>query len=230
MRSDSIRLSVVVPAGPGESAWTALPALLAPLQVRHEIVLSTATEPMNDPPAPVRVVQGPSGRAQQLNAGVAASRGDWLWLLHADSRPGPDTLRAATAFIAAREHPVQASLGWFELAFDGDGPAAVSLNARGANLRSRWLGLPFGDQGWLMSRRTFERVGRFDAGFGRGEDLEYIVRARRRGVRLNPAGAVLITSARRYRDRGWLRTTAAHAWFTLWLWTRAEMRNCSKRT
>lgn len=224
MHRDALRLSIVVPAGPGESAWTALPDLLTPLGVNHEIVLSTAGAPSRKPPERVRLVQGPAGRAHQLNAGIAAARAEWLWLLHADSRPGPAALAAAAAFMAAHDNPHRPVLGWFELAFDRAGPAVVALNARGANLRSRRFGLPFGDQGWLLPRRTFDRVGAFDAGFGRGEDLEFVVRARRRGVAIEPVGAALTTSARRYREQGWLRTSARHGWFTLWLWMRAVSR------
>jgi GT2 family glycosyltransferase len=217
------RLSIVVPVGPGDRTWRALACDLEALSPGCELVLSAA-EPPADDAGDIRVVCGPAGRAAQLNRGVAAANGDWLWLLHADSRPGAATLDAVAAFIAAHGDPDRPVLGWFELAFADDGPRRTALNARGANLRSRWLGLPFGDQGWLLSRRTFEHVGGFDPHFGRGEDLEFIVRARRAGVRLLPAGAALATSARRYRDRGWLRTTLAHTWFTLWLWLRARKR------
>lgn len=229
MHRDALRVSIVVPVGPGESAWTALPDLLTRLELDHEIVLSAAEEPTREPPDGVRVVRGMAGRAHQLNAGIAAARAEWLWLLHADSRPGTATLAAAAAFIAAHAKPERPALGWFELAFDRDGPAAVALNARGANLRSRRFSLPFGDQGWLMTRRTFDQVGAFDADFSRGEDLEFVVRARRRGVAIEPVGAALTTSARRYREQGWLRTSATHGWFTLWLWMRAVLRSRRRR-
>ena len=51
--------------------------------------------------------------------------------------------------------------------FDG---LAMQLNAAGANLRSRWLGLPFGDQGLVLPRASFERLGGFDPALRYGED------------------------------------------------------------
>lgn len=168
----------------------------------------------------VKWLSGAPGRAGQLNRGVRASTGDWLWLLHADSRPNDENIAAAIRFATDGHR----AIGWFDLAFDRDGPAAVRLNALGANLRSRWFGLPFGDQGWLMPRAVYEQLGGFDPAFGRGEDLDFIVRAHRRGIALERLRPALISSARRYRRHGWLSTTCAHLWLTLRLWQRARKR------
>jgi GT2 family glycosyltransferase len=215
-------LSVVIPVAPDERAWPALLARLRALSIAHEIVLSAAGPPLRDA-GDARIVHGRAGRAAQLNRGVAAARAPWLWLLHADSRPDPRALSAVAAYMRSEPGCV-ARFGWFAVEFDDQGPAPMPLNAAGANLRSRALALPFGDQAWLMSRRVFERVGGFDEGFGRGEDLEFVVRARRAGVRPEPVGAAMQTSARRYRERGWTATTLEHARLTLSQWRRARRR------
>ncbi len=141
-----------------------------------------------------------------------------LWLLHADSEPDPPCVDAARRFM---QQGLEA-IGWFDLRFGDDGPAAVALNSWGANLRSRWFKLPFGDQGWLLPRALFEKLGGFDPDFGRGEDLEFIVRARRAGIPLIRIGAVLRSSARRYQEHGWLPTTLKHLALTVRLHHKAR--------
>ncbi|MDT8448977.1 MAG: glycosyltransferase [Wenzhouxiangellaceae bacterium] len=218
------RLAIIIPAGPGEQAWRGLLPRLAPLAETAEIVVSACGPRPSGPAEPgFRWLTGPPGRAGQLNRGVAACSAPVLWLLHADSRPGPVALEAAAHF--AGDPPVNPpeTIGWFDLAFD-DGPRLARLNARGANLRSALFGLPFGDQGWLVARRVFDELGGFDPGFGRGEDLDFVVRARRQGVGLTRIGVPLATSARRYREHGWLRTTLAHLWLTLELWNKSRAR------
>lgn len=88
--------------------------------------------------------------------------------------------------------------------------------------------MPFGDQAWLMCRDTFDALGGFDEQFGRGEDLDFIRRARIAGIRLRRQNAVITSSARRYRKHGWLRTTLAHLWLTLGLWLKSAQRSRRK--
>ena len=90
----------------------------------------------------------------------------------------------------------------------------MHLNALGVFVRSRWLGLPFGDQGFFLARAVFERLGGFDTAVPFGEDHALVWAARRAGVAIVPAGAPLYTSARKYAEGGWLATTARHVWWT----------------
>lgn len=220
MRSKQRALAVVVPVGPDETGHFSLLERLRTVGFDDEIVLSAAA-PVDLPrrsPEDVRTVDGLPGRAAQLNRGARATDAQCLWFLHADTSPTAAAAEAAATF--ARDP--DGRIGFFELAFCGDGPALTRLNAIGANLRSRWLGLPFGDQGLLVPRNVFEALGGFDESFGRGEDLEIVVRARAAGIALHGLGVELPTSARRYRESGWIRTTLAHAWLTLCLWRRAR--------
>lgn len=211
-----LTLSVVIPVGPGETAWRELLQDLARLTSDAEILLVAARGevPLTPPPLPAgapapRWLEAPAGRAQQQNAGAAAATGELLWFLHADSRVPPATLAAARAFAG------RAALGYFELRFRDDGPALARLNAFGARLRSRWLGLPFGDQGFLLPRRLFEALGGFDESLSAGEDHALVWTARKAGIPLAPLAAPIHSSARRYAERGWLRTTLRHAWLTI---------------
>jgi len=207
-------VSVVIPVGPGDEAWRSLLGDLAALPDRCEVILVGTHEgiPTSHHTARhmrIRWLRAPTGRASQLNAGVAAARNPIVWLLHADTRLPPGTMDRL-----ADRLPDEHELAYFDLRFS-DGPALMTLNAAGSWLRSRVGRMPFGDQGFVIHRRSLQRLGGFDAGVGRGEDHALVWRARRKGMRLKPLGCSLSTSARRYVEHGWWRTTLAHVGETL---------------
>jgi len=144
-----------------------------------------------------RMIAAAPGRGPQLAAGAAAARGDWLLFLHADTHPGPGWVGAIERHIAAR--PDRA--GYFRLAFDSDA-AMAGLVARWANLRSRLLALPYGDQGLLIRRALYDWAGGYPA-IPIMEDVALVRRLGRR--RIAQLGAVAVTDAERYRAEGWLR-------------------------
>lgn len=223
------QLSIVLPVGSGDTAW---PPLFAALQAQAPAAELLPVFAEGDPqPAPVGALRAPAGRARQQNAGAAAATRPWLWCVHADSRLSAETLPALRRFLAAQDEDagMQSSgalargtlawgtLAWFKLSFEADAAGLsrrMRLNAGGANWRSRVLGLPFGDQGLLLRVRDFAALGGFDTTMPYGEDLALVWRARRAGMRLQGLDAALLTSARRYRQRGWLRTTLRHLWLT----------------
>lgn len=211
-----MRLSVIVPLGPDEQEWPGLaPQMGAALPHGTEIIMVTAGPPPPKPEdwpehLPWRHAQGGPGRAQQLNQGARQAEGEWLWFLHADSRLGPHTMPALLAFLARGE----AALGWFDLAFRPGGPALMRLNAYGANLRSAWLGMPFGDQGFVIPARSFVALGGFKEDARYGEDHLLAWAAQHAGFPLRRIGARLFTSARKYQCGGWAVTTARHLWLT----------------
>ncbi len=212
------RLSVVIPLAADETAHFGLLEQLAALPAGAEIVLAACAETripvdLRDALRHLRCEVGhyPRGRASQLNHGIHDTHQPWLWLLHADTRLDDDCLPALAAFIARGEQ----RLGWFDLRYADDGPWLARLNAWGANRRSRWFGLPFGDQGFVLSRDTFDRLDGFDEDAAYGEDHLLVWAARRAGIDTAPVGATLTSSARKYRERGWLRTTLRHQLLTV---------------
>jgi rSAM/selenodomain-associated transferase 2 len=214
-------LSIVIPIGLNDTAWRDLLAELDTLGHQPEIILS-ACQP---PPAGIKLpdhaqwLLSPQGRARQLNAGVKQTSRRWLWLLHADSRLTPNTTAELQRFIQSDGQ----GLGYFRLKFAADGRQPTGLNAWGANVRSRCLGLPFGDQGFVVDKAVFEQLHGFDEAVTLGEDLDFVVRLQSAGLSLQELPAELITSARRYRQHGWLRTTLRHLWLT-WQLTRQAKR------
>ena len=146
----------------------------------------------------VAVVMAPAGRGAQLAAGAAAGNAPWLLFLHADTVPGAGWAATVAAFIA---HPANADrAGYFRLRFESSDPRARRVE-RLAAWRSRTFGLPYGDQGLLISRAFYRRIGGFRA-LPLMEDVDL---ARRIGQRnLMPLDADAVTSARRYEQDGWL--------------------------
>ncbi len=228
-------LSVIVPIGPADTAWRALLPQLAALPPGAQLRLvachaedadQSALDTAEGLPPDRAWLLAARGRARQMNAGARATQGGVLWFLHADSRFGdPASALSALQRTLARE---PGALGYFDLRFAGDGPAATALNTVGTWIRSRLLGLPFGDQGLFMARATFDRLGGFDESLDAAEDHELVWRARRAGVPLRAAGAGIRTSARRYAEHGWARTTVRHLGLTAmqaWRFARAPGRD-----
>ena len=154
--------------------------------------------------AGARVLLGPPGRGRQLAAGVAASAGDWLLLLHADGRLSLDWAAAVAAAIAAGEGTAWA----FDLAIDGADPA-LRLVEWAVAARSRWRQLPYGDQGLLLSRRLYERAGGIRP-LPLMEDLEFVLRLRRLAA-IRSLGRPLRVDGRRWRRLGVWQTMLANA-------------------
>jgi GT2 family glycosyltransferase len=201
-------LAIVIPVGPGDRAWHGLVEQLLQLASRPRILLVFAEGDAQSAAVPNHCValSAPAGRAHQLNAGIATADAEWLWLLHADSRLQADTWPALIEYLATTPR----ALGWFRLAFDRDGPPVMVLNALGANLRAHRLGLPFGDQGFVLHRDDAARLGQFDPSLAFGEDHAMVWRARRIGLPLQRINGTLVTSARKYAEQGWWRTTMQH--------------------
>jgi rSAM/selenodomain-associated transferase 2 len=141
-----------------------------------------------------RIIAGDGPRGARLALAAREARGEILFFLHADSTPPANALEAARETLENG-----ATAGAFSLAYD-EGGAAMRWVAWWANLRSRWLKLPFGDQGIFCRREAYERAGGFRE-LPICDDLDLVRRLRRTGrVVIRPEKTV--TSARRYLARG----------------------------
>lgn len=148
----------------------------------------------------VRVIESVRGRGVQMNAGAAVATGDRLLFLHADTQLPADAaqwIRRALAFD-------EVAVGAFELRIDGSGPTYRWIEWA-ANLRSRWLDTPYGDQAIFMRRRTFDALDGYRE-FPIAEDYDFIRRARKTG-RVITVHASARTSSRRWRKEGLVRLT-----------------------
>ncbi len=181
------QVSIIIPTAPGE---TAQEQLLEDLKyLNNEVIVSSE-----------------GSRAKSLNGGAARARHGFLWFLHADSRISAQNIVGLEQ--ALEKNPD--ALHYFDLAYAGGGLA--TFNARGANIRSRLLGLPYGDQGFCIAKNLFNEIGGYPEDVPYGEDLLFIRLAKRAGITLNRIPSKLVTSARKYQQQGWLKLTALHQW------------------
>ena len=191
-------LTIVIPA---LNAAASLGACLAALDGADEILVvdggSTDDSAGIAERAGARVIAAPRGRGTQLRAGGEGARGDWLLFLHADTRLGAGWREAVAAHVATA--PDRA--GYFDLLLD-DNAWQARVIERGVALRVRLLGLPYGDQGLLISRSLYDEVGRFRP-LALMEDVDLARRIGRH--RLRRMDATALTSADRWRRDGWLR-------------------------
>lgn len=154
--------------------------------------------------AEVRILFAPRGRAHQLNAGARAVRGEWLLFLHADVRLGHEAQQALVAAIqpasgvGAAVFRFAIDLPWFWKHF----------TELGQRLREELWSLPYGDQGLLVRRELFEAVGNYPE-VPLMEDVA-IIRLLGRRTHIRRLPAPLLTSGRRYKQRGVVRTWLQH--------------------
>lgn len=153
------------------------------------------------------------GRAKQQNCGARAAKYSWLWFLHIDSG-FDEALVQSLLNVISRKPSSSLVLYCFRLAFYPHS-LLMPLNSWGANLRTRFFKLPFGDQGFLLSTDAFKTLGCFDESTSYGEDhlLAWKVIHLKGRVRLLPE--TIVTSARKYYANGWLQQTTKHQY--LWL-------------
>lgn len=139
------------------------------------------------------------GRGPQLAAGCARATAPWLLALHADTVLRPGWEAAVAEHTATRPD----AAGWFRLRFD-DASLAADAWSLGVGLRAR-LGMPYGDQGLLISRGLYDAVG----GYRPLPLMEDVDLARRLGRRrLVGLRAEALTDASKYRRDGWLVRSA----------------------
>jgi len=213
-------LAIIIPVAPGESSWIELLKDLKELPGETDVILVATEDPDVAQAAELNKsnlkdnlhwVISARGRAVQLNNGVAAARKKYLWFLHADSRLQLLSLETVQECLQKNPH----AIFYFDLDFTSDGPAAVKLNAYGARIRSKLFTLPFGDQGFLMSRDTYTSVGGFPEDAPYGEDHLFIWKAKAKKIPVLSTKKKIFTSARKYQDRGWAKTTFLHVYLTL---------------
>jgi len=181
------RISIIIPLAPGEAA--------------HEQLLDDLKHLGSE-----IIVSSEGSRGKSLNAGAEKARNPFLWFLHADSRVSAENLIDLEQALTRRAN----ALHYFDLAYEDGGLA--TLNACGANIRSRLCGLPYGDQGFCISKTLFEKSGGYPENVPYGEDLLFIRRAKKAGIRLNRIPSQLKTSARKYHQHGWLKLTVLRQW------------------
>ncbi|PLX89369.1 MAG: glycosyl transferase [Desulfuromonas sp.] len=207
----AVELSIIVPIYNEEEQ---IPCLLTDLirqqQVEFELLLvdggsrdgglACANERREQLPYPLRIIEAEKGRGRQLNTGATAASADWLLFLHVDSRfDDPLALRKGMDRLSANGTDCA---GHFSLRF-----RRSQHGAEFGYYFHEWkarLGRPeciHGDQGMLLRRDLFDRVGPFRTDLPVMEDTDFAERLRQQhGWLLLPEQ--ISTSARRFEREG----------------------------
>lgn len=153
--------------------------------------------------AGARVIATTAGRGIQLAAGADTATASLLCFLHADVRLNIEAVRALDRM--ARDRPVGVFAFRLRIA---DGGRTYRLIERGADLRSRWLRLPYGDQGLVVRREDYDAAGGYPS-FPLMEDVT-LVRALRKVTTMELLSEYVEVSSRRWRRVGPMRRSAAN--------------------
>lgn len=142
---------------------------------------------------PVRLIESPRGRSQQMNAGARYASGKYLLFVHADSRLPADGIQQILGNLKQAR-----CAGSFRLAF-ASGNRALKLFAWCTRFDLSLF--RFGDQGLFVSRQLFHQVGGFDESLSLMEDQD-IVRRLRKCAEFKILPQSIKTSARKYEAHG----------------------------
>jgi rSAM/selenodomain-associated transferase 2 len=146
------------------------------------------------------VVKGRTGRALQMNAGAQVATGDIFLFLHADSRIEPASYEKMLHLLGSSEKKIG---GAFSLCIDSD-KWSLRLITRLANLRSKYLGMAYGDQAFFVKNSTFQQMNGF-AELPICEDIDFFKRLRKLGP------VILLKEKAFTSSRRWLKEGV---WFT----------------
>jgi len=196
-------LSVIIPALNAATTLCATMASVAGDPVAETVVIDGgSTDATAELAAALgaRVIRVGRGRGVQIAAGVAASAGPWLLVLHADTRLGTGWREAAVRHM----HACPDRAGYFGFLLDSRAPEARRLE-RLVRWRCRVAALPYGDQGLLIPRDLLSAVGGVRP-LPLMEDVDLVRRLGRR--RLVGLDASALTSAEKWEREGWRRRSA----------------------
>ena len=195
-------ISVIIPT---LNAATSLPACLAHLYegmsagLIKEVMLADggstdATQKIGRKWG-AEIVDCPKGRGNQLAHAIQQAKGEWYFIVHADTRIEGDWPNVIRHHINTSK---DAAYG--RLRFDSSNIGGL-VTAAWANFRSRFLGLPYGDQTLLISRTLYSQIGGY-AAIPLMEDVEIAQKLRGKKRALN---FIARTGAEKYERAGWFR-------------------------
>ena len=137
-------------------------------------------------------------RGLQLNIGGEKSDSDWIFFLHADSILENYAIDEIKKFISNKENNFKAAA--FKLKFNQNNIYAFLLS-KIVFFRSKYLKLPYGDQGLIISKAFYKKIGGFKP-LPIMEDVEIVKNIGFKNIRI--LDSYIITDSIRYKNQGWL--------------------------
>lgn len=147
----------------------------------------------------IRLVEAPLGRGACLSVGMEQAKSEWILALHADTVLSDRWREVVETFI--KRHPGRDAAGYFTFRQDSHSFKSRCIEWFVA-LRCALFALPYGDQGLLIRKVFYDRIGGYRSDFPIMEDVDIVRRIGR--ARLHRLDAVAVTSAERY-ERGYAR-------------------------
>ena len=144
----------------------------------------------------VVVVSAKKGRARQLNTGARHASGELLYFLHADTLPPKNFDQ-----LILDAHSQGAETGCFRMSFDTNNPILRFFAWLSRINHTLCRG---GDQSLFITKVLFNAEGGFNEAYRIYEDSEFITRLYKK-TRFTILPQRVVTSARKYRQKGWLK-------------------------
>ena len=139
-------------------------------------------------------IDGPLSRGLQISKGIDKSKGDWILILHADTSLSLD-------WSVKLLEKIDKNFAYhFKLKFKSKSLFARILEYW-AQIRSKFIGLPYGDQGCLIHRDLLDTLGEFP----KIPIMEDVAFADSLKGKIKPLDILAHTSAEKYHINGWLR-------------------------
>lgn len=142
------------------------------------------------------VIHSKKGRARQMNAGAKHAQGEVLYFLHADTFTPKDFDFHILGAIAQGYES-----GCFRMQFDTKNPFLRFFAWLSRVNHTLCRG---GDQSLFIERELFDKNEGFNESYLIYEDTEFITRLYKQ-TKFKILPQAVVTSARKYREKGWLR-------------------------
>ena len=150
------------------------------------------------------LIEGSCGRGLQISKGVDKSRGNWILILHADTSLSLD-------WSVDLLQKIDMNFAYhFKLKFKSKSLFARILEYW-VQIRSKFLGLPYGDQGLLIHRDLLDTLG----GFPKIPLMEDIALAIKLKGETKSLDILAHTSAEKFHKNGWFRQSVLNCFLLI---------------